>query len=165
MTSGDSIHLKTLFFDDILTHSEALSLWPQHYNQLTPGVFAGYLQDLQITGGRIFCEKMRCRAAQHTLTPRGTLNILIIISVCYAPSPGLTHTTLPAGLFRRRRCCLTHHRGPYQDINGPPFRRRGVAASPGDRRALQPITDIETMAGGPLNSSTTLPTQYHIPAT
>jgi len=72
---------KSLAFDNIVSHADALDCWSQYYDQLTPGDFRGHLQDMQWPGLRIFRERMNCRVAQHTYAPAGTVNLLIPVQM------------------------------------------------------------------------------------
>jgi AraC family transcriptional regulator, ethanolamine operon transcriptional activator len=71
--------IQTQQFDDIVSHAAALNGWSQCYDQLTPGEFSGYLQDIQIPGMRIFREYMNCSVVQHTIAPKNTFNLIVPI--------------------------------------------------------------------------------------
>ncbi|MBF5040181.1 helix-turn-helix domain-containing protein [Methylophilus glucosoxydans] len=70
---------ETQKFDDIVFHAAALNGWSQHYDQLTPGEFRGFLQDVQLPSMRIFREYMNCSVVQHTMAPKNTFNLIIPI--------------------------------------------------------------------------------------
>lgn len=68
-------------FEDVSQHAAALDAWSQYYDQLSPGSFHGYLQDLVVPGMRVFRERMSSRIAQHTQAPVGTANILVPLTI------------------------------------------------------------------------------------
>lgn len=95
---GPQMNTKSLAFNDIVSHASALDAWSQYYDQLSPGRFEGWLQDLQLPGGlRIFRERMSSRVAQHTLPPPDTVNLLIPLCLRSEPDPE-SHALLPDAL-------------------------------------------------------------------
>lgn len=75
------MHSQTRHFDEIIEHAASLPYWSQHYDQLTPGTFHGYLQDVQLKGVRLFREILSSGVAQHTHTPPQQLNLLLPINL------------------------------------------------------------------------------------
>lgn len=75
------MHNRIQHFDEIIQHADSLQYWPQRYDQLTPGQFKGYLQDLQLDGIRLFREIMSSGVAQHTHTPTQRINLLLPIRI------------------------------------------------------------------------------------
>lgn len=92
------MHRHTRHFDEIIDHAASLQDWPQHYDQLTPGAFHGCLQDVQLSGVRLFRETLSSGVAQHTHTPAQRINLLLPVSLQGQPDAAPNRGILAGGL-------------------------------------------------------------------
>lgn len=75
------MHNQTRHFNKITEHAASLPYWSQYYDQLTPGNFHGFLQDVQLKGIRLFREVLSSGVAQHTHTPPQQISLLLPINL------------------------------------------------------------------------------------
>ncbi|WLI10671.1 MULTISPECIES: hypothetical protein [Pseudomonas] len=76
-----------------------LATWSQHYDKLTPGVFHGYLQGVQLNGVRLLREAMSSGVAQHTHTPAHCVNLLLPVSLPRQSNTAPNRSILADGLY------------------------------------------------------------------
>lgn len=95
---GITVHIRTATFSEVNQHAESLLHWPQEYDQVTPGRFRGFLQDIHFDAIRLFRERMNQGVAQHTHTPAGQVSLIIPIHLQCERTSDSARCVLSAGV-------------------------------------------------------------------
>jgi len=73
MTVCNSLHVQAFNTCDIAEQTRATPGWVQHYQQMSPGHFAGRVRYLDLKGVEIYEEHMNTRVEQNFSAPQGAL--------------------------------------------------------------------------------------------
>ena len=73
MTTCNSLHVQAFNTADVAEQIRATPGWVQHYQQMSPGHFAGQIRYLDLQGVEIYEESMNTRVEQNFSAPQGSL--------------------------------------------------------------------------------------------
>ncbi|MFU2330518.1 helix-turn-helix domain-containing protein [Pseudomonas sp. NFX98] len=73
MTNGNSLQVQAFSTADVAEQIRATPGWTQHYQQMSPGHFAGLVRYLDLQGVEIYEEHMNTRVEQNFSAPQGSL--------------------------------------------------------------------------------------------
>ncbi|SDU89953.1 helix-turn-helix domain-containing protein [Pseudomonas mucidolens] len=73
MTQSAPLHVQAFTTGDVSAQCSATPGWVQHYQQMSPGHFAGLIRYLDLQGVEVYEERMNTRIEQHFNAPEGSL--------------------------------------------------------------------------------------------
>jgi AraC-like DNA-binding protein len=73
MSASSPIQVQAFNTDDVVAQIRATPGWVQHYQQMSPGHFAGRVRYLDLQGVEIYEEQMNTRVEQNFSAPEGSL--------------------------------------------------------------------------------------------
>ncbi|MGL6244112.1 helix-turn-helix domain-containing protein [Pseudomonas sp.] len=73
MSTSNPIQVQAFNTDDVAAQIRATPGWVQHYQQMSPGHFAGRVRYLDLQGVEIYEEQMNTRVEQNFSAPQGSL--------------------------------------------------------------------------------------------
>lgn len=73
MSASSPIQVQAFNTDDVAAQIRATPGWVQHYQQMSPGHFAGRVRYLDLQGVEIYEEQMNTRVEQNFSAPKGSL--------------------------------------------------------------------------------------------
>ena len=74
MTGSNSLQVQAFNTADVAEQIRATPGWIQHYQQMSPGHFAGLVRYLDLQGVEIYEESMNTRVEQNFSAPQGSLS-------------------------------------------------------------------------------------------
>ncbi|MFV3017306.1 AraC family transcriptional regulator, partial [Pseudomonas sp. KHB2.9] len=73
MTQATALRVQAFTTGDVAAQCRATPGWVQHYQQMSPGHFAGQIRYLDLHGVEVYEESMNTRVEQHFNAPPGAL--------------------------------------------------------------------------------------------
>jgi len=73
MSASSPLQVQAFNTDDVAAQIRATPGWVQHYQQMSPGHFAGRVRYLDLQGVEIYEEQMNTRVEQNFSAPQGAL--------------------------------------------------------------------------------------------